>query len=379
MDWSFDLPTGRLQLQLQEAKLPFEDLLSIGARQNPKRAFLFVSKVLGKHIPVKPAMMRHCHQLLAQQLPAFDAPSLFIGMAETATGLGQGVFEAYVQQQPHSQAQYIHSSRVRVHDTDAVVFEESHSHATRVWLHLPKDDATKAHWQQAKNLILIDDELSTGNTFCNLLQQCLHLAPHVTQVYWVSVADFMGSRRDALMAASELPLQCISLLRGQWQFQSNSVVAPVAQASQSHIGAEPYIVDAGFGRLGVAAPIQLNGVLREQLPPDLKAHDQVLVLGCGEFMHAALLVAEYLQEHYQVKCKVQSTTRSPILQWGAIETITTAGDPYDEGVPYFVYNVVRSDYDHILICHEYEASTALQQTAYDLQADLISLTKEHHA
>lgn len=379
MDWSFDLPTGRLQLQLQEAKLPFEELLSIGARQNPKRAFLFVSKVLGKHIPVKPEVMRHCHGLLAQQLPEFDAPSLFIGMAETATGLGQGVFEAYVQQRSHSQGQYIHSSRVHVHDTDAVVFEESHSHATRVWLHLPKDEAAKAHWQQAQHLVLIDDELSTGNTFCNLLQQCLQLAPNVKQVYWVSVADFMGARREQLVAACALPLQCISLLQGQWQFQSNGVIAQATQASQSHAGAEPYILDAGFGRLGVAAPIQLNELLRQQLPKNLKVHDKVLVLGCGEFMHAALLVAEYLQAHYQVKCKVQSTTRSPILQWGAIEAVTKAGDPYDEGVPYFVYNVVRSDYDHVLICHEYDANDALQQTAQDLQAHLISLTKEHHA
>ena len=34
--------------------LPFDELFTMAARINKKRAFLFVSKVLGKHIPVNP-------------------------------------------------------------------------------------------------------------------------------------------------------------------------------------------------------------------------------------------------------------------------------------------------------------------------------------
>ncbi|MCP5843002.1 phosphoribosyltransferase domain-containing protein, partial [Klebsiella pneumoniae] len=71
-----------------------DDLFEIAERRNPKRAFLFVSKVLGRHIPVAPEKMRAVYRQLAEQFPPLsDGPVLFIGMAETAVGLGAGVFD----------------------------------------------------------------------------------------------------------------------------------------------------------------------------------------------------------------------------------------------------------------------------------------------
>ena len=61
---------------------------------NPKRAFLFVSKVLGRHIPVSPSIMRHAFTDLAELVPDdLPEPVLVIGMAETAVGLGAGVHQ----------------------------------------------------------------------------------------------------------------------------------------------------------------------------------------------------------------------------------------------------------------------------------------------
>lgn len=42
-----------------------DDLLGFAERINPKRAFLFVSKVLGRHIPVAPSTMRRAFSDLA--------------------------------------------------------------------------------------------------------------------------------------------------------------------------------------------------------------------------------------------------------------------------------------------------------------------------
>lgn len=47
MEVELDLKEGALQLEK-------EHLFEMAARVNKKRAFLFVSKVLGKHIPVHP-------------------------------------------------------------------------------------------------------------------------------------------------------------------------------------------------------------------------------------------------------------------------------------------------------------------------------------
>ena len=59
------LPRGTLDLTYQtnhfldgSATYELEDLLDFAQRINPKRAFLFFSKVLGRHVPVAPSVMR---------------------------------------------------------------------------------------------------------------------------------------------------------------------------------------------------------------------------------------------------------------------------------------------------------------------------------
>ena len=60
-----------------------DELFDIAERRNPKRAFLFVSKVLGRHIPVSPKKMRETYQQMAKQFPqSLEGPILFIGMAD---------------------------------------------------------------------------------------------------------------------------------------------------------------------------------------------------------------------------------------------------------------------------------------------------------
>ena len=67
---TINLPRGTLDLTYQTNSATakdgieqsnhyqLEDLLGFAQRINPKRAFLFVSKVLGRHIPVAPSIMR---------------------------------------------------------------------------------------------------------------------------------------------------------------------------------------------------------------------------------------------------------------------------------------------------------------------------------
>jgi len=79
----------------QHEHYQLEDLLGFAQRINPKRAFLFVSKVLGRHIPVAPSTMRNAFTDLADLVPSDLAePVLVIGMAETAVGLSAGVHQA---------------------------------------------------------------------------------------------------------------------------------------------------------------------------------------------------------------------------------------------------------------------------------------------
>lgn len=63
------LEQGTLNLTIESGTHAPDELFGFAQRRNPKRAFLFVSKVLGRHIPVSPAVMRNATDTLAAQIP----------------------------------------------------------------------------------------------------------------------------------------------------------------------------------------------------------------------------------------------------------------------------------------------------------------------
>ena len=245
---AYSLPYGTLHLDIDHADLPPDDLFALGARDNPRRAFLFVSKVLGKHIPVPTATLARVHRLLAAKLPAdLPAPVFFIGMAETATALAQGVFEAWLAAHPATPALYLHTSRLRVAGADICLFEESHSHAAQQWLHLP---AERGLLNAAQSLVLIDDELSTGNTFRALASALRPQLPALRTTHWLSLTDFSPS-------AAAGGVQRHSLLRGRWHYEATATVPPVAAVQEAPIT----IADSGFGRLGIRQAVRLDSAV----------------------------------------------------------------------------------------------------------------------
>ncbi|UUZ56586.1 TRSP domain-containing protein [Massilia sp. H-1] len=83
-------------------------------------------------------------------------------------------------------------------------------------------------------------------------------------------------------------------------------------------------------------------------------------------MHAAYLLGSALEER-GITVAVQSTTRSPILKWGAVSAALAFPDNYGEGVTNFLYNVTPGQYDHVFICHETAPNEALYQLARRIQ------------
>src|SRR3546814_7864377 len=67
-----ELSTGTLELVIEHAA-ELDAFCDFAARANPKRGFLIVSKVLGRHLPASPNAMRGAMDELGQKLPA-DLP-----------------------------------------------------------------------------------------------------------------------------------------------------------------------------------------------------------------------------------------------------------------------------------------------------------------
>jgi hypothetical protein len=86
------LNNGYLDLFVEPSEYLMGTLLDFASRENPNRAYLFLSKVLGKYIPCLPSDMRKSYKALANKITV-TGDSLVLGVAETATGLGGGVFE----------------------------------------------------------------------------------------------------------------------------------------------------------------------------------------------------------------------------------------------------------------------------------------------
>lgn len=375
---SVALPTGQMDIQVESGAYALDDLIGFAARANARRGFLFLSKVLGKHWPVTPTRMRQIHAELAARVPAdLPGPIVFIAMAETAIGLGQGVFEAFQAAQPQRAALFLHTSRYHVGDTPIIEFAEAHSHAPRQFLHRPTAPALCDLLLTARSLVLVDDEASTGNTFLNLTAACRVLNPAIERVHLATITNFMGAAANAALSERfGLPVSVGAVLSGEYTFTAGTLQdAPgTAQCFAAHTerGAS-----GQFGRLGADRAMRLPTELAQSLAAAIRPGERALVLGTGEFMHMAFLLGLALEQQ-GVEVAVQSTTRSPILQGGAVSHALTFPDNYGEGVANYLYNVAPGAYQHVFICHETPPNAALQQLAQVLGGRLFHFQSESH-
>lgn len=372
-----ELPTGTLTVEIEKSLLTTEDIFGFAARANPKRGFLFMSKVLGKHYPTKPSLMRHIHSLLANQIPAeLPSPIVFIAMAETAIGLGHGVFDQFCSKNPAAEAMFLHSTRYHIADSKLVEFEEAHSHAPRQFLHLPQDEKLFELFRSARSIVILDDEASTGNTFVNLVKSCRALNANITNVHLSVITNFMGneqSKADYLTHRFELPTTIGSVLTGNYTFTPGEYLFPPAESQKyspnSFSGASTI-----FGRSGISKRIAPSAEFISSITSRLTKNDKVLLVGTGEFMHFPFILGCIL-ENQGFDVYIQSSTRSPILKWGPIEEKLSFTDNYNEGIDNFLYNVTPQQYDKVFIFHETPINQNLIDFSAIINANLFRITE----
>ncbi|WP_241576348.1 phosphoribosyltransferase domain-containing protein [Rosenbergiella collisarenosi] len=336
------------------SEIKLESLFDIAQRNNPKRAFLFVSKVLGRHIPVSPKVMRETYVQLAAEIPSdLPGPVLFIGMAETAVGLAAGVFREASKNV--MEPVLLTSTRHPVDGELLCEFKEDHSHATDHLIYQPKDPILRHRAQKTKTLVLIDDEATTGKTFINLLQALRHAdLSEVSRVVTVTLTDWSGG---AIKDNFPLPIDVVSLVRGEWNWQPrlNAPVPVMPHVNVTASGTVPLSARQDWGRLGMQESLLHLG---NQITT--KHGERILVIGSGEFIWQPFLLAERL-ENEGADVKYSSLTRSPIAQGMAIESVIAFTDNYGLGIPNFIYNVAHQQFDRIIICVETPVSSVCTQ------------------
>ena len=415
---SITLPRGTLDLTYQTNSAAakngtepsnhyqLEDLLGFAQRINPKRAFLFVSKVLGRHIPVAPSTMRDAFTDLANLVPDdLPEPILVIGMAETAVGLSAGVHQALQTRYP--QALLLNSTRHAQHGSDnshalLTTFSEDHSHASQHLIYQSADKVSQAQLLASKTLIMVDDEASTGNTCVNVVTALRNAGlDQLEQVHLTTLVDWSlnqerhqhqnAANADANDTVSDqiakrlpnIKFQRHHLLSGAWTWTDAPNPAPITMPSVdtteagSHMlgdtgnwgrfptldstdGFDEYLLSfqAAFNVFNKQTQFEKEPFDTEQLP------QRILVLGSNEFVWLPFLLAEWLEDQSKANDSMTTSTvnfsaltRSPIALGGAITTMLSFSDNYGLGMTNFAYNVEPSDWDLIILCVETSADS----------------------
>ncbi len=342
----FELPAGTVSVTVAPGSMPLATLCDFAARNNPRRGFLVVSKVLGRHLPTPPAAMAGAMAALAARLDDLPGPVLVIGMAETAVALGQGVHEALAR----DDSLYLPSTRQQVAGEVMLRFAEPHSHAAAHLLYRPQEPELAARLAAARSLVLVDDECSTGTTLANLGRALAAQLPRLEAVRVAVLTDW--SPDHDWLAAMPAPAAIVSLLQGRLEWTARPDYAPPAPPPAAAADALGSLkTHRNFGRLGVAREGWNVEPLADRLARRFAGVAGLRVLGTGEFTWPPFQLARALAAR-GLDVTVQATTRSPIHPGGAIASALTFHDNYGTPVPNYLYNCAPDPERPVLVCHE---------------------------
>lgn len=322
------------------------DTLRLARRvNNTKRNYLLVNPLQGKHLPVSPrAALKMMWTLGTQLAEEFPNTALVIGFAETATAIGAMAASCF-----GKDCVYVHTTREPLPEGSAVLFREEHSHAVEQALYCWEME----QWLDwTETVIFVDDELSTGRTLINMVEQLAGRFPMLRKKRLVaaSILNRLTPENEARLEAAGIASRYLVKLPEE-DYTEAAARFSVTEAEEPEAPPREWeYIPASFckPRFGVLAFDYLDVCCRKAknlLPHFQEAVDtggKILVLGTEEFMFPALVLGAVLEgQGVQVRC--HATTRSPIgvsrEEGYPIRRGWRLKSFYDENRETFIYNL----------------------------------------
>ncbi len=370
----WELPIGehvsiKATIHENPLRLTRESLFSLGFRyNNSKRSFMFVSKVLGKHTPINPLVLTQMTENLAKVYYSgnkTDKKTLIIGFAEAATAMAQCFSDAV-----EGDVSYVHSTRETPEGVIPLFsFKEAHSHAPCHNFYL--EDETLL--TEAEEIILVDDEVTSGRTALGVIEEINKLYPGKT----FGMASFLDWREDEhkesfnKLVKDGVTIKCKSLIEGHIGLDKVEIPKnkemPVYSEAKGYTTKNwtKYTIDlpkletattsfiSHSGRFGLSSidKKSLNNLIIENCK-DIKCwlpKGRSLFLGTGELLYIPLKLAETLGE----SVSFQSVTRTPNLPLKEnnyeIRNIDVFPSTLDPTRNEFIYNMECDNFDNVVL------------------------------
>lgn len=298
------------------------DVLVLAKRHhNTKRTYLLVNPLQAKHLPVSPSKSLEMMTCLGKQIAQkYPSAKLVIGFAETATAIAATVAGCL-----DTECKYIHTTREAYSDlANWVYFSEEHSHAVEQKLYT-KD---LAEWiSESPQIIFVDDEISTGKTLLNIIDQLQETFPEAKtkQIVAASIINRLSPEHEARFRnagiASEFLVKVsntdLTSAVAQFEIRPAELVVSAGTAYEENtIHTQEPLMNP---RLGVDISKYIDNCQTvaksavAKISELIASASSILVLGTEECMYPALILGRELEKQFPtIAVKCHATTRSPI-------------------------------------------------------------------
>lgn len=290
------------------------DLLRLAKRyNNPKRSYLLVDPLQGKHLAVSPTAALDMMAALGDMLSAkYPTARLVIGFAETATAIGAAAAERL------SGCKYIHTTREAISADKCLYFSEEHSHASEQKLCA---DKLSEYAEQTDTVILIDDEISTGKTLINIVERLRTVRGFEgKRIVAASIISRVSDENLARLERAGIISECLLKLPEEDYTAAVERYEVTGAEHTASLSCSPEVhkLTLADPRVGVdiadyASDCREKAVaLLDEISGTLPKDGRVLVLGTEECMYPAMILGQELEVRGFSEVRTHSTTRSPI-------------------------------------------------------------------
>ncbi|MCC4789135.1 phosphoribosyltransferase domain-containing protein [Vibrio splendidus] len=325
MNFQYNISAGQVKLETNTNKYLLDKIVSFGCRENPKRHFMLINKILGRYTPTSPKVMRDTYDQLADMIGC-GSSTFVVSFAEAATGLGAGVADSLSRKQTES-VYFQHTTRHELNSPIWFSLDEKHSHAVDHIFYRPSEDIID-NVSSAKRLVIIDDEITTGRTISLLLGK---LSLNLPQLQEVVIASVMQLNRDLSFLSENLngiDVKIVNMIEADLTMVSRKDYKPnLPNNVNSNLSLLSSQVN--FGRLAVKMPLDIK-------LKNLSSDKDTIVIADGEFQFVPFLIAESLEKS-GVNVEFQSINRSPLSTCNIIKNKKEITN-YENNAVNYIYN-----------------------------------------